>query len=55
MASTELDQLTRGRHGDFLASRPRTRRGASTISLGVVAGLLDWAVIQEMLTRPSAR
>lgn len=44
-----LDQLTATLLEEFLASRPRTRPGSFNHLLGVVAGLLDWAVAQELL------
>ena len=44
-----LDQLSAGVLDDFLASRPRTRPRSFNHLLGVVTGLLDWAVTQEML------
>src|SRR5687767_12940178 len=44
-----LDQLTIDLLDDFLGSRPRTRPRSFNHLLGVVAGLLDWAVTQQML------
>lgn len=44
-----LDQLTPALVEEFLASRPRGRPRSFNHLLGVVAGLLDWAVAQEML------
>jgi integrase len=44
-----LDQLTAGVVDDFLASRPRTRPRSFNHLLGVVTGLLNWAVTQQML------
>ncbi len=44
-----LDQLSAGVIDDFLASRPRTRPRSFNHLLGVVTGLLNWAVRQEML------
>lgn len=44
-----LDQLSAGVIDDFLASRPRTRPRSFNHLLGVVTGLLNWAVTQEML------
>lgn len=44
-----LDQLTSALLEEFLASRPRTRPRSFNHLLGVVAGLLDWAVAQELL------
>ena len=44
-----LDQLTPALLDGFLASRPRTRPRSFNHLLGVVAGLLEWAVAQEML------
>ena len=44
-----LDQLTSALIEEFLASRPRTRPRSFNHLLGVVAGLLDWAVAQELL------
>ena len=39
-----LDQLTAALLDDFLASRPRSRPRSFNHLLGVVRGLLDWAV-----------
>jgi hypothetical protein len=47
-----LDQLSAGVIDDFLASRPRTRPRSFNHLLGVVTGLLNWAVTQEMLDVP---
>lgn len=44
-----LDELTTNVLDDFLASRPRTRPRSFNHLLGVVAGLLDWAVTQQLL------
>jgi len=44
-----LDQLTPALLDGFLASRPRTRPRSFNHLLGVVAGLLEWAVAQELL------
>ena len=44
-----LDQLTPGLLDEFLASRPRSRPRSFNHLLGVVAGLMDWAVAQELL------
>src|SRR5882762_11282214 len=44
-----LDQLTAALLDDFLASRPRSRPRSFNHLLGVVAGLLDWAVTFELL------
>ena len=44
-----LDQLSAGVIDDFLASRPRTRPRSFNHLLGVITGLLNWAVTQEML------
>ncbi len=44
-----LDQLTPALLEEFLASRPRSRPRSFNHLLGVVAGLLDWAVTRELL------
>jgi integrase len=44
-----LDQLTAALLDDFLASRPRSRPRSFNHLLGVVSGLLDWAVTYELL------
>lgn len=44
-----LDELTPSLLDEFLASRPRTRPRSFNHLLGVVAGLLDWTVAQELL------
>ena len=44
-----LDQFSAGVIDEFLASRPRTRPRSFNHLLGVVTGLLKWAVSQEML------
>ncbi len=44
-----LGQLTPALLEDFLASRPRSRPRSFNHLLGVVAGLLDWAVTHELL------
>ena len=44
-----LDQLTAALLDDFLASRPRSRPRSFNHLLGVVRGLLDWAVTYELL------
>lgn len=44
-----LDQLTAALLDDFLASRPRSRPRSFNHLLGVVRGLLDWAVTYEIL------
>jgi len=44
-----LGQLTPALLEDFLASRPRPRPRSFNHLLGVVAGLLDWAVTRELL------
>jgi integrase len=44
-----LDQLTAAMLDDFLASRPRSRPRSFNHLLGVVRGLLDWAVTYELL------
>jgi integrase len=44
-----VDEFTTGLLDDFLTSRPRTRPRSFNHLLGVVAGLLDWAVTQQML------
>jgi integrase len=45
----QLGQLTPALLEDFLASRPRSRPRSFNHLLGVVAGLLDWAVTHELL------
>jgi integrase len=47
--AVRLDQLTPVLLDDFLASRPRSRPRSFNHLLGVVAGLLDWAVAHELL------
>lgn len=50
-----LDQLTAALLDDFLASRPRSHPRSFNHLLGVVHGLLDWAVTYELLqTSPLA-
>ena len=44
-----LDQLTPAVLDDFLASRPRSRPRSFNHLRGVVAGLLEWAVTQDLL------
>lgn len=44
-----LDELTSDLLDEFLASRPRSRPRSFNHLLGVVAGLLNWAVSQELL------
>ena len=44
-----LDQLTAALLDEFFASRPRSRPRSFNHLLGVVRGLLDWAVTYEML------
>lgn len=44
-----LDQLTPVLLDEFFASRPRERPRSFNHLLGVVAGLLEWAVAQELL------
>ena len=44
-----LDKLTAALLDDFLASRPRSRPRSFNHLLGVVRGLLDWAVTFELL------
>lgn len=44
-----LEELTPELLDEFLASRPRTRPRSFNHLLGVVAGLLNWAVAQELL------
>jgi site-specific recombinase XerC len=44
-----LDQLTAALLDDFLASRPRSHPQSFNHLLGVVRGLLDWAVTYELL------
>ncbi len=46
---SQLGQLTPALLEDFLASRPRSRPRSFNHLLGVVAALLDWAVIHELL------
>jgi site-specific recombinase XerD len=46
---TQLDELTPVLLDDFLASRPRSRPRSFNHLLGVVGGLLDWAVSQQLL------
>lgn len=46
---SRLDQLTAVVLEEFLASRPRSRPRSFNHLLGVVAGLLDWAVAQDLL------
>jgi integrase len=51
-----LDRLTSRILDDFLASRPRNRPRSFNHLLGVVSGMLDWAVMQQMLdTAPPLR
>jgi integrase/recombinase XerD len=50
-----LDQLTAGLLDDFFASRPRSRPGSFNHLLGVVRGLLDWAVTYELLNASPLR
>ena len=45
----QLDQLTTVSLENFLASRPRQRARSFNHLLGVIRGLLDWAVVQEVL------
>lgn len=45
----QLDQLTPALIEGFLTSRPRSRPRSFNHLLGVVAGLLDWAVTYELL------
>jgi integrase len=44
-----LDQLTPALLEEFLASRPRSRPRSFNHLLGVVEGLLDWAVARELV------
>jgi integrase len=44
-----LEEFTPALLEEFLASRPRTRPRSFNHLLGVVAGLLDWAVAQQVL------
>jgi len=44
-----LDELTPGLLDDFLGSRQRSRPRSFNHLLGVIAGLLDWAVTQQLL------
>ena len=44
-----LDQLTPALVDDFLASRPRTRPRSFNHLLGVVRGMLQWAVTSELI------
>ena len=53
--AVRLDQLTSALIEEFLASRPRTRPRSFNHLLGVVAGLLDWAVAQELLAASPLR
>lgn len=50
-----LDQLSSALVDEFLASRPRTRPRSFNHLLGVVAGLMDWAVAQELLAASPVR
>jgi integrase len=51
-----LDELTLGVLDDFVATRSRTRPRSFNHLVGVVAGLLDWAVTQQLLdTAPPLR
>jgi integrase len=51
-----LDEFTPGVLDDFVATRPRTRPRSFNHLIGVVAGLLDWAVTQQLLdTAPPLR
>jgi integrase len=51
-----LDELTPGVLDEFVAMRPRTRPRSFNHLIGVVAGLLDWAVTQQLLdTAPPLR
>ena len=50
---SSLDQLTTNVLDDFLAARPRTRPRSFNHLLGVVAGLLDWALTQQLLDAAS--
>lgn len=50
-----LDELTPEMLDEFLASRPRTRPRSFNHLLGVVSGLLNWAVTQEMLVASPLR
>jgi integrase len=47
--ASQLGQLTPALLEAFLASRPRSRPRSFNHLLGVVAGLLDWAVTHELL------
>ncbi|HEY3261630.1 MAG TPA: tyrosine-type recombinase/integrase [Pseudonocardiaceae bacterium] len=47
--ANRLDQLTPALLQDFLTSRPRPRPRSFNHLLGVVAGMLDWAVTHELL------
>src|ERR1700674_5803858 len=44
-----LDELTPALLDDFLGSRPRSRPRSFNHLLGVVRGLLDWAVTYELV------
>ena len=44
-----LDELTPALLDDFLGSRPRSRPRSFNHLLGVISGLLDWAVSQQLL------
>jgi integrase len=50
-----LDQLTPALLDDFLASRPRIRPRSFNHLLGVVRGLLDWAVVHELVVESPLR
>lgn len=50
-----LDQLTPALLEEFLASRPRSRPRSFNHLLGVVAGLMEWAVAQGLLAASPLR
>jgi integrase len=52
---TALDQLTPALLEDFLASRPRPHPRSFNHLRGVVGGLLDWAVSQQLLAASPLR
>lgn len=52
---TTLDQLSSVLLEEFLATRPRSRPRSYNHLLGVIAGLLDWAVAQQLLAASPLR
>jgi integrase len=50
-----LDRVTPGLVEEFLASRPRSRPRSFNHLLGVVAGLMEWAVSHELLAASPVR